>query len=530
MKSHPIYKNLSASSDGLIFNKNVAASLLDDHKSRNKIVSVKIDGKFRHRKASHLIYEVFKGSLDANKTVFHVDDDISNLRPSNLIAMTKIERQDYVFASLTYECARHPTFRHLVATKDGRVFSLAKESFIAGHTIKETGYVIASCGLEFQKLIYECFHGLVDSKIHSIDHKNNIHDDNKLSNLQKLTLKEHLCKTRTDNPTAKDMVGKSMAKPITRIKKDHRGEMISIKQFSHFQEAFDETRAEFSDIKLKLSGIKAALYHTRSYKGFFWNNSQNDDLPDEEWREMSLPELKFLRVSSMGRVQFGNGRRSFGSRSRGYRVIEHNRKRYRVHFLICLAFHGKKHPTFIGDKSISVDHINNVKDDNKAKNLRWATSEQQSNNRKISEIIVAFDNTTDEKLGEFTSTKEVAIFFKIHIKSVQKILRGAVKYSAKLPHVKFQKQKREIPAQDFDILESSAGEAARAVSISMRYSKRLLTAFKISTGEKIVEYGSINDMSRYFAVSNWTIRRFLHNDDYQSRVLSDIRFQVKLLK
>lgn len=35
------------------------------------------------------------------------------------------------------------------------------------------------------------------------------------------------------------------------------------------------------------------------------------------------------------------------------------------------------------DNKPTIDHINRIKDDNRIKNLRWATSKEQSNNRKI---------------------------------------------------------------------------------------------------------------------------------------------------
>lgn len=59
----------------------------------------------------------------------------------------------------------------------------------------------------------------------------------------------------------------------------------------------------------------------------------------------------------------------------GYRKVGIGRRCYRVHRLICEAFHG----ICPSDKEV-VDHINRVKDDNRPENLRWVTVAENARN------------------------------------------------------------------------------------------------------------------------------------------------------
>lgn len=65
---------------------------------------------------------------------------------------------------------------------------------------------------------------------------------------------------------------------------------------------------------------------------------------------------------------------SFGSNARGYLVISIGGRTYKAHRLICEAFHDNP------ENKPTVDHINRVRDDNRASNLRWATAKEQREN------------------------------------------------------------------------------------------------------------------------------------------------------
>ena len=57
----------------------------------------------------------------------------------------------------------------------------------------------------------------------------------------------------------------------------------------------------------------------------------------------------------------------------GYMITKLYKKDYKVHRLICSAFHG--------ESDLTVDHINRVKTDNRACNLRWSNRSEQNDNR-----------------------------------------------------------------------------------------------------------------------------------------------------
>ena len=87
-------------------------------------------------------------------------------------------------------------------------------------------------------------------------------------------------------------------------------------------------------------------------------------------------------ASSLGYVVTWDGRhkrwfepRKGNDGGYGYYRTKIHRKDYRVHILVCLAFHGN------GQSGQTVDHINRNKSDNRACNLRWASTSEQVTNR-----------------------------------------------------------------------------------------------------------------------------------------------------
>lgn len=65
---------------------------------------------------------------------------------------------------------------------------------------------------------------------------------------------------------------------------------------------------------------------------------------------------------------------SFGANAKGYRLISIGGKTYRVHRIICEAFHDNP------ESKPTVDHIDRNPSNNRADNLRWATSKEQRDN------------------------------------------------------------------------------------------------------------------------------------------------------
>lgn len=74
---------------------------------------------------------------------------------------------------------------------------------------------------------------------------------------------------------------------------------------------------------------------------------------------------------------------TFGTPHDGYRIVRYNGEFHRVHRLICETFCGKAP----ANKPF-VDHINRIKSDNRASNLRWVSPKENSCNRFITGELI----------------------------------------------------------------------------------------------------------------------------------------------
>lgn len=170
----------------------------------------------------------------------------------------------------------------------------------------------------------------------------------------------------------------------------------------------------------------------------------------EEW--LKIPEFPRYQVSSMGRVRarlrlVRKGRRFIvkrpqvlrpGQVENGYLYVmlthrdnDEPVKKY-VHRLVIETFVGP-----MPEDKDEVDHINRNRTDNRLENLRFATKQENSDNRELAmlkgEDIGNSKLTTEEVLkmrglrDGGMKTKDIAIQFPhVHIDTIRKILRGAL--------------------------------------------------------------------------------------------------------
>lgn len=96
----------------------------------------------------------------------------------------------------------------------------------------------------------------------------------------------------------------------------------------------------------------------------------------EEWRAISGYEGRY-EISSLGRVRTAAGKvLRFSKLPKGYSLVSlssggrHTGKSFKVSRLVALAFHLNP------DGKPQVNHINGVKDDDRACNLEWVTSSE----------------------------------------------------------------------------------------------------------------------------------------------------------
>jgi hypothetical protein len=120
-------------------------------------------------------------------------------------------------------CKTHPVLSNYVANIDGDVLRKSDHIQILGSN-NNAGYnqitLTTTDGNKYYKMrhlfVYECFYGLVPDG-HEIDHIDNNKNNNKLSNLQCLSVKEHHIKTAKNNPEKGKKVKEKLSKPIIAI-------------------------------------------------------------------------------------------------------------------------------------------------------------------------------------------------------------------------------------------------------------------------------------------------------------------------
>lgn len=115
---------------------------------------------------------------------------------------------------------------------------------------------------------------------------------------------------------------------------------------------------------------------TKKHAGYIWKYLDDDNLPDEEWRKI-IYKGKEVVVSSCGRVEHKNGKKTFGNlQKNGYMRI-HIKKAGEsiytsVHSLVATAFcsEGKT------EERNQVNHRDGNKRNNRYTNLEWVTSSE----------------------------------------------------------------------------------------------------------------------------------------------------------
>ena len=115
----------------------------------------------------------------------------------------------------------------------------------------------------------------------------------------------------------------------------------------------------------------------KSHQGFEFQYKTQPDLNDEVWKENSFLNI---RCSNLGRVETTRGVKTFGFTSGKYMRVLIRGKGYRVHRVVAQAFHWSivkelfNAADCTGDimafwKTLHVDHVNFIKNDNRACNL-----------------------------------------------------------------------------------------------------------------------------------------------------------------
>lgn len=152
----------------------------------------------------------------------------------------------------------------------------------------------------------------------------------------------------------------------------------------------------------------------------------NDNLDGEIWKQCNINNT-IITVSNLGRIQM-KSTKTYGSLIGGYYNINYNKKNYKVHRLIALAFL----PNIDGNKNI-VNHKDGNKMNNNFTNLEWCTASenmihsvnilQKSTSIKIQQI----DAITNKIINTFDSIRLGADATNLSTSLISAACRGKIK-------------------------------------------------------------------------------------------------------
>jgi len=234
----------------------------------------------------------------------------------------------------------HPSgYRHMVRKgKSFKIHRLVAKAFMV------RGYEMAK-GDEFVE--------------YHVDHINGIKTDNRPSNLQWLEQKAHNQKT--------------LAGVNERIRRGETTRVDGLRVRETTSQGWvveHRTRADAARVygvhpsRIPLSKDTMG----KLFRGSTFEYIAMPDLDGESWKIFSR-DGRDLKVSNHGRLCNRHGVKWLGSPCEGYRVVRFANKGYKVHRLVASLFLAERKCI----EPLEVDHINGVKHDNRACNLRWVT-------------------------------------------------------------------------------------------------------------------------------------------------------------
>ena len=212
-----------------------------------------------------------------------------------------------------------------------------------------------------------------------VDHINRNPSDNAITNLRWATLKEQ----------AKNKVYKN----ISRYQTNKSVEQYDLND--NLIKVWKSGKEASVALGILLTCISAVCRgRQKTSGGFKWKNPSVPDLPGEIWKEYKHGYL----VSSFSRFKSPYGQLLKQVIVDGYKKVSLKDKKFFSHCISCLVFHGSR-----PSKDHTVDHIDRNPLNDHIDNLRWATHEEQAQNKKNVKPILQFSIKTGKLLGEYTS-------------------------------------------------------------------------------------------------------------------------------
>lgn len=256
-------------------------------------------------------------------------------------------------------------------------------------------------------LVAETFIPKIEGK-DTVDHINRIRDDNRVENLRWANMSEQ-SKNRDNTNHCK-----GLRRKVKQL--DLNGNLIKIwDSISEAGKFFNIDSSEISHCCKK---------ERKLIKGYKWEYL--DESIDDEIFKL-IPGFDNVYASNYGRIKKGNRILKGSLHSSGYKYVGINSNSYRIHRLVCLAFHGNSPSS---DKDI-VNHIDGNKENNRPENLEWITIKENNIHAvKIGNIktkpVIQYD-LEGNKITEYNSICEAGRITGIHKCNISACCRGRQK-------------------------------------------------------------------------------------------------------
>lgn len=244
---------------------------------------------------------------------------------------------------------------------------------------------------------------------YAVDHINFIRNDNRVENLRWITINENNgrknCIIRKINlNTNKEKYSSMLVSTAPKSKTT-----LNSNNFNQ-----NEQLNIYPDLILKSQLIK---YDKNEDYGYDQDFTQNK-LDEEEWRSLNLLDKKYkdymnkgsmwlklyqdnqYYISSLGRVARYDLKKQqlilkhvFNDKN-GYKLVWLNTNSYSVHRLVAFLFINNPRP----DINWHINHINNIKDDNRVQNLEWCNINYNNNYKKNDNHKINYNEQSTIKL------------------------------------------------------------------------------------------------------------------------------------
>jgi hypothetical protein len=294
---------------------------------------------------------------------------------------------------------------------------------LSNETIKKKKFYI-------QRLVAIEFLPNVENKP-TVNHINNIRNDNRLCNLEWSTMSEQ---NKHKYNTNKKLDKRINIKSIWRIDVNTNEK---IEKYESTTEAVrwikqNNLTNSINELNLVKNLINVSNGKNKTAYGYKWQYEEPNSVifEDEMWKEIPYELIKIngYLVSNYGRIKYNNEIKEIKKNAHGYIKLTINKRCYSLHKLVAFTF-------LLNPKNKKmVNHIDGNKTNNKLSNLEWATCLENN----MHKIYSGLSNTTKKviqydihmnKLNEFISITDASKKLNLSTTTITNSCNEIIKYT-----------------------------------------------------------------------------------------------------